>query len=500
MDHSIPLFDQLQDFMRDNYFDWPHEDMSDGFDAPVVNPRCGLCQFEFQIGETIYVFINRLPLEVCEKVASYCLREHATKLFRDVWLQRDRSSSKEINLRLSSQARVWAQHVEIEGRQYVKSITTRRQTKDDTRLVKCNTGDHLNIYFAEDSLGIREVIITHNDELPPIDPDAGLRWVVNRHRDVPFSINMKSDIVLDRNVIRDIIPNKPEGLSSSLIDAYSRSDDTWLYIPVDPDERVSELWLRKYKSPAVPNETIQSLVILTNKGRSFALGPHIESLISREDCEFSYEALSELPATAPSKMFYYKSDCIAEYLGFEQVMTWDKRQIEISCGKSSKPSPYKGKTFLSTYASLGDVRTITPCRSRAAFDLKAIVGLLFTYTDGRQRCIGQVRLDWLEDPLVVTSEKIWLGCAVEEVKPLGEGFWPPTNRIKWVSVSKPLADGKRQYLEIPLSGRLEWQKIGISNSVCHHEARELPDEMDAVLAHEAASGKPAPKVVRTFSV
>ncbi|KAJ4263565.1 hypothetical protein NW762_006385 [Fusarium torreyae] len=78
--------------------------------------------------------------------------------------------------------------------------------------------------------------------------------------------------------------------------------------------------------------------------------------------------------------------------------------------------------------------------------------------------------------------------------------WPPTGKkIDWVGFFEPVHDGERVFLEVPLRGRLDWSFAGPVSSVVHHENRESQDEMQMVMAKEAASGKACPDpVVDTF--
>lgn len=234
----------------------------------------------------------------------------------------------------------------------------------------------------------------------------------------------------------------------------------------------------------------------TNKGRSFVLG-----LQSGKASKFTYQPITTLSLTDPSRMLYCKIKT-RFWLGFEQAMTWDQHDIGISLPNSSKSTPYQFKELNSSNAELRDVRAVAVCRNWRYSKDAGIVGMLLTYADGHQRSLGQIRLDYMEAPLKVSSGKIWLGCDKSEKKPLPNGFWPGTFEIKWVEMDKPLQDKNREYFELPLTGSLKWESysIGDLQSVCHHESSELQNETDRVLAREAESGGRAPGVVKTFSV
>lgn len=213
-------------------------------------------------------------------------------------------------------------------------------------------------------------------------------------------------------------------------------------------------------------------------------------------------------------MLYCETRNARLWLSFEQAATRDQN-ADISFMKPFKLTAFPGSQFISSTAKLGDVRTISVCRSyREGLDLscgepldEGIVGLLLTYEDGRQRSIGQIRLDHMGAPLMVNSGKFWLGSDKSEEESLPGGFWPRTQKIKWVEVDKPSRDQDREYLKVPLTGSLEWQsyKKGdyYRHFVFHHKSHELEDnadEMDALSACEAESGDRAPAVVEQFSL
>ncbi|KAL7762506.1 hypothetical protein ACKLNR_009041 [Fusarium oxysporum f. sp. zingiberi] len=187
----------------------------------------------------------------------------------------------------------------------------------------------------------------------------------------------------------------------------------------------------------------------TNKGRSFVLG-----LQTGEASKSTYQPITTLSPTDPSRMLCCKSNRATFWLGFEQATTWDQHTIDISLPNPSKSTAYPGKGFFASTAELRDVRTVAVCRNWRYSKDVGIVGMLLTYADGHQRSLGQIRLDYMEAPLMVASGKIWLGCDKSKNVPLPDGFWPPTNKIKWLEVDEPLRDKNREYFELPLTGSL----------------------------------------------
>ncbi|KAF5609069.1 uncharacterized protein FSUBG_4224 [Fusarium subglutinans] len=500
---------------------------------------------------------------VCEGVASYCLSEYATNLHLDAWKRRDPSSPDDnVTLPVLNGQTVWARYVEIEGRNYVKSLSTVRMSENDTMVftAKPNVDSwmELSMYFSEDSLGVRSVIACLEDGIQRTE-EPGLRWVFIPPQlyNLPFYIRMNFDGLKLRNLditqyereyhyaqrtrwatlprdlgylrapdddifesshkaavqaidwnlcgvsgyvigmqcscIDSIVPYRPGKLPPTILDAYFNVRSTWLYFPVDPDERISELWLRSGDFPSDDDDGLtlsESLIVVTSNGRSLVLGPDIR--------------LADLPSTAPARTFYYKYGHAQSWLGFERMTTWNDRKIELSFGPPTRPGPYDwSDQFFSTSADLENLQTITPCRDWRNCVDNEIFGLLFTYADGRQRSVGQIRLDHLQDPVNIT-DKFWLGSTGDTEPDQEEEPCPPTGHITWLGVCKPIPNAELEYLEIPLRGKLEWRSnwgtVTTKNAVRHLEDHKLKDEMDKVIAREAASRAIASKTVKTFSV
>ncbi|KAF5559482.1 hypothetical protein FNAPI_4701 [Fusarium napiforme] len=531
--------------------------------------------------EVRHAIKNRLPIEVCENIAAYCLSEYATKLHLDAWQSQDPSDpDDDLTLPVSNGQTVWAQYVEIEGCKYVKSLSTVRMNEDDTMVftAKKNFGSsmELGMYFAEDSLGVRSVVACSDDEIRGTE-EPGLRWAYIPHRcyNFPLYIRMKFDglklrnldvthyereyyvqptrwAVLPREIrelkapddnisdsgdraavhavdwnlpgvsgyaiglqsssIDSIVPYRPGKLPSALIDAYDNDNagSTFLYFPVDPEERISELWLRSGDFPYDDDTLIraESLIVVTSNGRSLVLGPDIRS--PRSDRSADYEALADLPSTTPTRTLYYKYRHNESWLGFERMTTWHNRKIKLSFEPPIWPGPYYWfDQFFSTSAELENLRAITPCRGWRNCVDGEIFGLLFTYADGRQRSVGQIRLDHLQEPVNITYDRFWIGSS-GDTEPDEEDPSSPTGHIKWLGVCKPVLnpDMDMQYLEIPLRGKLEWRSswgtVTAKSDVRHldFEDDRLQSEMEQVLAREAASSatSKAVKTVKTFSV
>ncbi|EWY92497.1 hypothetical protein FOYG_06048 [Fusarium oxysporum NRRL 32931] len=113
--------------------------------------------------ELIAIVGYRLPFEICENIGRYCFSGYATKLINDVWSNKDFAGPRDATLQVTKSRSIWAQHIEFEGLQYIKSLSTTRKSESDTKLFEATSGIRVSVYFAEDCLGIREVVITQDD-------------------------------------------------------------------------------------------------------------------------------------------------------------------------------------------------------------------------------------------------------------------------------------------------------------------------------------------------
>ncbi|KAF4447883.1 hypothetical protein F53441_8633 [Fusarium austroafricanum] len=218
----------------------------------------------------------------------------------------------------------------------------------------------------------------------------------------------------------------------------------WVYLPIDPDERISELWVRDYVVAHDYNETSPDRSLIVGIDSSFMMYVYSFAVVGSykqrsQPCpgpwltgnydwpgrsEIKYKAIVKLPDAGSSRMFLENRDFWYTWLAFEQVSTWKRREVLLPASRSSLLQPDDCK-YYHTSAALEDVIEVSACRPcRKSRRPNAIMGLLFTYFDGHQRSVGEVRLDSLEELIKVSSHK-----EMEEV--LGKG---PTGEEAWMEV------------------------------------------------------------------
>ncbi|KAF5571541.1 hypothetical protein FPHYL_287 [Fusarium phyllophilum] len=545
--------------------DWPYHlsRVTSGRDDDLLPPASWNKRRERWIKESIAADLTqaiqgRLPQELCQYIASLCTRERACMLLRDLWLDPARPKGMGKTLAMGRNKSIWAQNMEVEGLRYVRSLSTRPLTKQDTlvfkpryrkRSARNRPEAFLNIYYSEDHGGIREVIITEDNELPTLNMEPGLSWTICRHQKTPLRVQQNhADIKLrfltispapyidrtyeerawgvlpehfesfpqlplamnlhphdrlyyesvravdwnspgicgysfyvDQNLVRGIVAHKLGEPEPKARDEYGTTDELWFHMPIDPDERVSELWLRKGRDRYVRSGEFETLIVRTTKGRTFtpgldtACGVPVDGTLN-----FTYKAIAIFPPKGPSRMFYCRANWLWEYLVFEQppglgnegdlqgVVSWDEHEMHYSL-----PPPDNRLTNLSTFvntsASLSDVRTIAPCRAWSSVFHNEIVGLLLTYGDGRRRSVGQVRLDCLDPPLPVSSDCFWLGFGDDDSDEEASDWLPWNLKVTSFGLSEPMPYDDTTYIKVPFSGRLEWAVLTWASAVRHVE-------------------------------
>ncbi|XEU97712.1 hypothetical protein FSHL1_002998 [Fusarium sambucinum] len=314
--------------------------------------------------------------------------------------------------------------------------------------------------------------------------------------------------------IRGIVTLKLQDTPTTHIDEYDQHGHPGIYVPIESDERVSELWIRtgEFFFDFTENQEIQVPILRTSKGREHVLGTDISNAWPANANggvlkDSTYTNIRRFPEKGPTRMFYSRDERdgnavawmafeepspLEVWLGLEQITT-GRRQITVSLPAPDSYS-YNLPCFYAnvlTSAPLDGVTNVRACRAwesqwgKFKWGNEEVVGLLLTYTDGSQRCVGQVRPDSLEDILHVRSNRIWLGATKGARTTQGDsnGWFPGNLKIKCVYVEDPGSRRGYSYLEVPLTGSLKWHfaENGRS-SVAHFDSGEADDEIGKALA------------------
>ena len=120
-----------------------------------------------------------LPLELCDNIARYCVRPYAAMIH--VGPPPPGSTCPPLaSSQIELSAKVWARYVRFEGLRYVSFLTNQQPSTTDEsefELVFDPSSDSMDtVYFAENHLGVRELLFTSESEMPTIPERSDIWW------------------------------------------------------------------------------------------------------------------------------------------------------------------------------------------------------------------------------------------------------------------------------------------------------------------------------------
>ncbi|KAI1357834.1 hypothetical protein F5Y08DRAFT_323278 [Xylaria arbuscula] len=207
----------------------------------------------------------------------------------------------------------------------------------------------------------------------------------------------------------------------------------WLHIPLRPRERITEIWQRRRK-----HGRELALIAVTNIDRICVMGAYPKSCWHLSSYDLLYKA-------QPDKGSFFIDESPA---GIRAVASGPLAGGTVARRLPTALSPYPEsmpfEDYLYTMASVENVTHVRLCRAKSD---SIITGLVFKYTDGHQECVGQTRLDCLEDSTMIdVSRKMWLRISRSPY-----GF----PQVVDMGVS-PTSKSGGEYLYITWHGILEW--------------------------------------------
>lgn len=224
----------------------------------------------------------------------------------------------------------------------------------------------------------------------------------------------------------------------------------WLYMPLDVDEKMEELWKLQHKKQATLIVCISSFdstdrisdnsQFKTDKGRVWMLGPRPMS-----GTRWTLTLIDQRrPGT--NRIYFESSPLGVHKLAFESPQPVERQPLIVPAPTSWHPKTAAGQGYFHSSAELSSVEEVTPCRH--IVDGQVIVtGLLLRYSTGRQACVGQVRLDWLGRPLQVDMcQTLWLGFSLEK-----GGMC-----VTALGLSRPESQKPMTFLDVPFRGSIDW--------------------------------------------
>jgi hypothetical protein len=128
---------------------------------------------------TVYLSLARqLPYELCEMIATHCLREYAIDSIKNFYHSNSGTGSF---FRGNVAQPIWARYASLDGVAYIVALSN-EPTGIDVAPVPMPDGAVTTVYTAEDHLGVRDVLFSsfHNEPQALAQSTPGLWWRTTR--------------------------------------------------------------------------------------------------------------------------------------------------------------------------------------------------------------------------------------------------------------------------------------------------------------------------------
>ncbi|KAH7129632.1 hypothetical protein B0J13DRAFT_140093 [Dactylonectria estremocensis] len=120
---------------------------------------------------------------------------------------------------------------------------------------------------------------------------------------------------------------------------------------------------------------------------------------------------------------------------------------EVPRSISTPPYTQSNEIWLHSSCSLLGVVEVHPCINNTSA-YRPVMGMLLHYADGHRESIGQFRLDWAVEPIIVAKlEKLYF-CGKRTKKSWGY--------VAYVTTEPPGSRAQSSWLDVGQAGTLEW--------------------------------------------
>ena len=272
--------------------------------------------------------------------------------------------------------------------------------------------------------------------------------------------------------------------TSTIADFYEELDDDpsvlWMYVPVDPGERLTEIGLIQHTIIRQSKLTVGSrhlgkrettgadaCQLVTSNGRAVACGHY-----ATDSDDMGWKHSLRFPE-GPSRIYVNEWDPQDWHKGIERL-GWDAtfsvaktRRVRSLQRTVPATSPVilsrNGESWHYTFCSLDRAVEVTTCTRIGFSPPRAIVGMLIRYADGGRACVGQYRMDWpLEVHTATESSTLRIGLSHGKKKK-----YPHVLRVTTQELTE--TEATLRWMELPMRGKLEWWFSLRKAKIYHHE-------------------------------
>ncbi|KAL6879171.1 hypothetical protein J3F83DRAFT_725345 [Trichoderma novae-zelandiae] len=425
---------------------------------------------------------THLPLELWHKIAEHMLPHYAAANARSLWKR-----PKPTPVHLAKD--IWCEYVELEGIRYVARLSNTPFV--GWELIYRPSGETIQyIFTGENHLGVMRVLFSTGSNVPQVDEAPGIWWRTVNIEDGNVALRPRSDGIKLRNFsdlprsrvawsipmphemrlecltvhraeqyppyMSSLVCNQPSVTGYSVlwagrlvtIHAHRGIQDwscyqsaattgTWLHMPVDPGEVITEIWHRLDYPPRQ-----RALGFKTSLGRVFIAGVYCDYLYSRP----RWWSLLDRPGQ--TRMFFEDSDEEITVLAFEGPRPMGPNLAFPPHLPSAEPPiyPHLEEYFYFDHRLTG-LERVTPCKvgNRPGF-----TGLMLHFANGHRESVGQVRLDCLCAPIPLQDSASWYLA-------FKKGDDGESSYLAAITATSPSPDADfEKVLPLSFRGRLEW--------------------------------------------
>lgn len=356
--------------------------------------------------------------------------------------------------------------------------------------------------FAISKLIQAQGLKMRNVESAQMEPLALIRWqapvpsppavvdllTLERPREYPNGLRMRffdcnaANIVgyfvaTDGARVLAILSHKQdEKVDTSLYEDVSTAICFWMYMPINEGEYLTEICRRagcliirnevvgitvgRIPFPSQPRLTDLSQ-FSTNQGRTVVFGLYGHENV---DCR----RVTTLPR-GPCRLYFNQLDslvdrCEVELVAFEQTGPVSQDNLPTPpVSISDCPYTQSNEVWLYSSCSMRHLTEVYPC-IKMTTPYRPLIGMLLSYSDGHRECVGQFRLDWVVERILVgETDKLYI-CGRRTKERWGY--------IAAVTCRAPANRTEDRWLEVAKTGTLEWW-FSSRHSVLFHDNTRL---------------------------
>ncbi|KAF5020171.1 hypothetical protein F66182_7811 [Fusarium sp. NRRL 66182] len=247
---------------------------------------------------------------------------------------------------------------------------------------------------------------------------------------------------------------------ASLFEGVNSPICQWMYMPINQGEYLTDI-CRRAGCLVIKTETL-GMTFTTNRGRTAVFGLYGHKNIG----------IRRLAALSPNPSRVYFNDTNSwlnqhsvALMGFEQgkaIAPFDNLP-KLPVAISNYPSSISSEVWLHTSCSMAHLTEIQPCVDKTRTH-QPIIGMLLHYADGHRECVGQFRLDWASELIMLSETDNVFICG----KRTGEG----RGYVSTITASAPVGDSSERWLHIEQTGTLEWW-FSLRHSVLYYNGVRL---------------------------